>query len=964
MEVVRLAYQEHPVLCGPPRLVSDPFREDETLAEYFARHAIPVECVAVAINDCLVRPTDLGMIIPKHGDLITVRAVMQGGGGGGGSQPLAMVAMIAVSLAAAYVGQVWLGPALFEAMGVGTAAGWGAAASSVFAMGGNMGIAMLARSAPTRRSTAATSSNYQISGSSNRLRPYEPMPLLIGAMRMTPDLAAKTRTLYRKDADGDSVQQAVMAFQFGPVPMRLSYPRLGTTALSKFKGVELHEVDPTTWRLPDSVDPRNVDTIGVGEIKKSNGWVERETPDGTTAIELEFTGLYYWAYNNGGYGPEKVQLQLEYAASGTSDWLPVYASRRGAWRTTVTVLRVAYDYADDGANSVETVVSQTSTLSHWGDREALEAGETESLRDDENSNAYITRTVVAWDPDATAGGSASTVTIGGHRGVDPVVHTFWKSVPSGKYRVRVRKLTDEPTSSRLVQTVAWSQLRSWQRDSRVYPSQRRVGLCIRATELANGSLDVFTMWSQGRCVGWNGSRWAEFENENPAWWFLEMALGLRGRWVGGVWVQRRGGTAADGRLLYGAGLRWDQVELSVIREWGIWCREHDWKINAVHEEHTSAGELLDRIASVGRASVDWSTGKLGVVWDEAGLPYTVVAGMGNIKPKTFTIEYLKNPIIDEVVATYRDKDTGADKTVRVTRPGVTVPERTVSETLWGTGTELQAVRICNLMIASTVYRRRLMTWEMDYEHLAFRRGAVALLSHDLTQWGYSGRIVSGALGAGTVVLNLDRAVPVARGRVYHVALRAPGGELIAGTTVPTPTSGDMEALECVFRDAPDMPAPTWDYLWFFDALATPGKRVKIVSVKPDTRGHATITATDESEAYYLAEYRPGQVADTSTSLVFPRLENLRISEAPSSPTVYRVGIMWTLRDCVGADLRWRVRLAGAADFGEWETQRVVGGSKTLTLPRGCRIQVRAVPVPLAGLAGDNYGSIGASYVAA
>ena len=118
-----LAYQDHPFLAGPPRLISDPFMPGETLGEYFRRHALPTVGVAVTLNDIMLRPADLELIAPKHGDFVAVRAMVEGGGSRGGSNPMAMAAMIAVTIAATYLGQIYVGPALAGAMGVTSTGG-------------------------------------------------------------------------------------------------------------------------------------------------------------------------------------------------------------------------------------------------------------------------------------------------------------------------------------------------------------------------------------------------------------------------------------------------------------------------------------------------------------------------------------------------------------------------------------------------------------------------------------------------------------------------------------------------------------------------------------------------------------------------------------------------------------------------------------------------------------------------
>ena len=53
----------------------------------------------------------------------------------------------------------------------------------------------------------------------------------------------------------------------------------------------------------------------------------------------------------------------------------------------------------------------------------------------------------------------------------------------------------------------------------------------------------------------------------------------------------------------------------------------------------SHAEVLTTIAQCGRASPSWQTGKLGVVWEDAGRPATALITPGNIVAGSFAVEY-------------------------------------------------------------------------------------------------------------------------------------------------------------------------------------------------------------------------------------------------------------------------------------------------------------------------------------
>src|SRR3546814_5432768 len=111
------------------------------------------------------------------------------------------------------------------------------------------------------------------------------------------------------------------------------------------------------------------------------------------------------------------------------------------------------------------------------------------------------------------------------------------------------------------------------------------------------------------------------------------------------------------------------------------------------------------------------------------------------------------------------------------------------------------------------------------------------MSHDLTVWDYSGRLMPGS-GGQTMVL--DKAVP--SGGSGIVMLRSPEGRMkvvsvvsdlgeVDRLTITTPLDGedeDDEPFPMPGDDGYDDVVPM-DWAWFFGPLATPGRRLKIRS---------------------------------------------------------------------------------------------------------------------------------------
>jgi hypothetical protein len=132
-------------------------------------------------------------------------------------------------------------------------------------------------------------------------------------------------------------------------------------------------------------------------------------------------------------------------------------------------------------------------------------------------------------------------------------------------------------------------------------------------------------------------------------------------------------------------------------------------------------------------------------------------GMSNIIRDSFEVAYISENLADEIVVRFSNpsKDYEQDE-VRVLAPDVVTPTRTSAIDLFGCTSATMAGKFANYVAAQQFYRRRRrVTWQSDFEGFVCQRGDVVLLSHDMTQWGYSGRFVS----VNDNIVTLDRSVP-------------------------------------------------------------------------------------------------------------------------------------------------------------------------------------------------------------
>lgn len=510
--------------------------------------------------------------------------------------------------------------------------------------------------------------------------------------------------------------------------------------------------------------------------------------------------------------------------------------------------------------------------------------------------------------------SGGTQTIG-NNSQTPVRKTIYIDVADGTYDVRARRTTAESTDSRLQNKTSFDTLRTYQLDTATYYGQKRRGLVIRASEQLNGAIQQLSCLAVANANYWNGSAWVSGATSNPAHWFMDFA---KGRYD------------TNGRLTYGIGLTDSQIDLASLHAWATFCATENLTFNAVFNGTQSAADVLTTISRCGFASPSWASGKLGVIWD--GRNQTAVAqfGMGNIIKNSFSVSYATESLADEIVVRFMNpnKEWQQDE-VRVNIPGVEESTNPTTIDLMGCTSETMAGKFANYIAAQQYYRKRRISWDTDFEGFVCQRGDVVMLSHDLTQWAYSGRIIGfegppendevwgecDPLWGGTwfewqggTKVTLDRAVPRS-GSTEYLMIRKPDGTMTTHRVLPG-TESNVLVLETTPEIDPNyMPI---DHIWSFSPLATPGKKVKIVSIQPKSESLLTITATDEYTEFYDAWDGSWNAPPVSTLLLdsTPQILNAKIGEfvylGGSGAVVSLVTVGLEAKNFERANVRWRV----------------------------------------------------------
>jgi len=491
--------------------------------------------------------------------------------------------------------------------------------------------------------------------------------------------------------------------------------------------------------------------------------------------------------------------------------------------------------------------------------------------------------------------------------LDVVRRTYTVALAQGQHEVRARlgKPTYDEGSGKDACKFVWSALKSIQPDTADYSGLGRIGIKIKATGQLSGSLDTLRATYRARPLPvWNGTDWItattrEQGLSNPGAILLQT---LRG-----VYALDRNGVR---QLQFGFGMSDDQIDIEGLKAFMLHCAARGYTYDRWVTSSMSLGQFCEEVALAGMGEFSWTDGsRPTAVFVSSGQPLSGVVNMANMLKGSFSVAYNLANAADGIEYQYLDRDRNWEtQTLRVAAPGVTTMLNPAQLTGEGVTTEAHAAVLARYHLAQSLYQYKTVDFGADIEHLAYRRLSVLSISHDLTQWGFGGRVMAAGLNAaGKVVLQLDEPVPPMA--QAYVGLRVPGARDYRVFRVEA-LEAESEWITLVEpwpegvsfpgepQDGEDNPAH--DTLWCYDFKATPGYRVRVVGMQPeaDLKG-AQVTCVPEGPEFWdyvlNGTYTPAPNQSSLPQLGRPTVSNLRITEkvnVQGDTEWYSLSLVW------------------------------------------------------------------------
>ncbi|HDS1123494.1 TPA: carbohydrate-binding protein [Stenotrophomonas maltophilia] len=452
--------------------------------------------------------------------------------------------------------------------------------------------------------------------------------------------------------------------------------------------------------------------------------------------------------------------------------------------------------------------------------------------------------------------------------------TISRDVPQGQYDIRVRKVGQGDYEGKNTQKndFQWTMLTSIRPDTGNYAGISRTGLQIKATGQLNGTPD------QIRGVGvadpipeWDGTAYVVKESSNPGAQCVAYARGIY----------------RAGRLLGGMAFDDSQIDLESWKAFTLHCAANGYTYDYCVRDTRNHHGVLSAIARAGFGEITLAGGRLGVVWAAQEQPLGGVVNMSTIKKGQFQVDYNLASAADGVEFTYADPETWEAKVLQVTAPGVMTMLNPAQISGEGVTSEQHAARLARWHVAQSRLQYKDIGYSTDIEHMSYQRLSLLALQHDMTQWGFGGRVVAAVRDGTQIRLTLDEPVPGRSGADAFIGLRIPGERVYRVLRVRAFTGDSPElVLADTWPADAALPGdrdsnPAHDTLWIYDFKQTPGYRVRVTSIEPEDglKGAAVRVVPEGPELWHYVltgDYVPPP--NDSSLQTRPVASNLRITE--------------------------------------------------------------------------------------
>ena len=466
-----------------------------------------------------------------------------------------------------------------------------------------------------------------------------------------------------------------------------------------------------------------------------------------------------------------------------------------------------------------------------------------------------------------------------------------------KYDIRVTRTSEDSSLSPMkVGDLVWFQLDEIKTDDLKYPHTALLALKLLATDQLSGSMPNITSIVKGKKVkaplvmhgaepinwedyywdglkyrllsnnvelSWDGTSYVEQYTANPVWCLVDLITNTR----------------------YGLGDFIQNINLDMVSllEMSRYCDERvsdgdggyekRFRMDVVVDINTKALDLLVQLCATFNAMPVYSAGGISFKIDKEQQP-TQLFGMGNMVKDSFAQSWktLKEvPNVIEIQFMDKDKSYRQETISYIDESAMAqgVPIRKMQLRLFTTKTSY-AIRAARYALKVAKYINRSINFKAGIDAVACQAGDVISISHDIPQWGFSGRVQEGST---KTFIRLDRLMTIENGRSYRIQVRF-SDDTIEERAVLSPTGDHREIVCDSFSQVPQH----YD-VYAIGEINKVKKDFRVVSIQRDNTHEVQIQALEYND--YVYDDSDVIIPDNNFSMLstsIPSVQNLRLTE--------------------------------------------------------------------------------------
>ncbi len=345
----------------------------------------------------------------------------------------------------------------------------------------------------------------------------------------------------------------------------------------------------------------------------------------------------------------------------------------------------------------------------------------------------------------------------------------------------------------------------------------------------------FKLLADSAVLSWDDTTYVDKWSANPIWCLKDLLTNTR----------------------YGLGdfINASQIDSALFLEMAKYCEERipdgsggyekRFRLDVAIDSVTKALDLINQLSATFNAFAFYSAGSVKFYIDKPADPAQVF-GMGNIIENSFQQSWKsikETPNMIEVQYLDSVKDYEQETVAIIDEASLTAgePIRKHRIRLFTTKTS-QALRIGRYALKVAQNIDRIINFKASIDAIACQVGDLIDVSHDVPQWGFSGRVNS---GSSTTSIVLDQEITIVSGKTYKMEIRFPDDVIEERTVSNAPGNYTTLTVSSAFSQAPAAYS-----VYAFGETDIQTKPFRIISIQRDNKDEAILSAVEYNAAIY------------------------------------------------------------------------------------------------------------------